>query len=91
MGDPRNVAHAKKGTQEKHHKAKHAQKAAAPKAAEKAQIDETNSAAAQHGTASKFDAEKPPRSTRNRLPFSPSLRSWNFIRGQRFGSYWSSS
>jgi len=29
MGDPRNVAHAKKVTQEKHHKNKHASKAAA--------------------------------------------------------------
>jgi hypothetical protein len=33
MGDPRNVAHAKKVSQEKHHKDKRAPKAAAPKAA----------------------------------------------------------
>src|SRR6187401_1775066 len=31
MGDPRNVAHAKKVSQEKHHKEKHAPKAEAPK------------------------------------------------------------
>jgi hypothetical protein len=59
MGDPRNVAHAKKVTQEKQHKAKHAQKAGATAPAKKAQIAETNSAATQQGTALKPDAEKP--------------------------------
>jgi hypothetical protein len=40
MGDPRNVAHAKKVTQEKHHKEKHAPKAGttAPQPAKKAQL-----------------------------------------------------
>ena len=37
MGDPRNVAHAKKVTQEKHHKAKHARDAGAPKLTKKTQ------------------------------------------------------
>jgi hypothetical protein len=59
MGDPRNVAHAKKVTQEKHHKAKQAQKAGGPSPAAKPQIEETKSAAAQQGTAAKADAQKP--------------------------------
>jgi len=60
MGDPRNIAHAKKVTQEKHHKAKHAQKAGPPQPAKKAQIDETKSAAAEQSSAPKPEAEKPP-------------------------------
>jgi hypothetical protein len=60
MGDPRNVAHAKKVTQEKQHKAKHAQKSGAPQPAKKAQIEETKSAAAEQSTAPKPEAEKPP-------------------------------
>jgi hypothetical protein len=59
MGDPRNVAHAKKVTQEKQHKAKHAQKTGAPQPARKAQIKETQSAAAEQSTAPKPEAEKP--------------------------------
>jgi hypothetical protein len=58
MGDPRNVAHAKKVTQEKQHKAKHAQKSGAPQPAKKAQIEETKSATEQ-STAPKPEAEKP--------------------------------
>ena len=37
MGDPRNVAHAKKVSQEKHHRDKHAPKAATPQSPKKAQ------------------------------------------------------
>jgi hypothetical protein len=59
MGDPRNVAHAKKVSQEKQHKGKHAQKANASQPAKKAQIAETNSAATEQGTGLKPDAEKP--------------------------------
>jgi molecular chaperone GrpE (heat shock protein) len=59
MGDPRNVAHAKKVTQEKQHKAKHAQKAGAPQPAKKAQIEATKSAATEQSTAPKPEAEKP--------------------------------
>jgi hypothetical protein len=59
MGDPRNVAHAKKVSQEKHHKDKHAPKAGGSQPAKKAQVVETNSAATQQETASKPDAEKP--------------------------------
>jgi hypothetical protein len=59
MGDPRNVAHAKKVTQEKQHKAKHAQKARAPQPARKAQIEETKSAATEQSTTPKPEAEKP--------------------------------
>jgi hypothetical protein len=60
MGDPRNIAHAKKVTQEKHHKAKHAQKAGPPQQAKKVQIDETKSAAAEQSAAPKPEAEKAP-------------------------------
>jgi hypothetical protein len=59
MGDPRNVAHAKKVTQEKRHKGKQAQKAGAPSRAAKPQIEETKSAAAQQSTAPKAEAQKP--------------------------------
>jgi hypothetical protein len=59
MGDPRNVAHAKKVTQEKHHKAKHAQKAGPPQQAKKVQIDETKSAATEQSAAPKPGVEKP--------------------------------
>ena len=59
MGDPRNVAHAKKVTQEKQHKAKAAQKTRAPQPARKAQIEETKSAAIDQSTAPKPEAEKP--------------------------------
>ena len=60
MGDPRNVAHAKKVTQEKHHKAKGAQKQGAPRPAKKGQIEQAKSAAAAQSNASTPDAEKPP-------------------------------
>jgi hypothetical protein len=59
MGDPRNIAHAKKVTQEKHHKARHAQKAGAPQPGKKAQIKETKAAATEQSSAPKPDAEKP--------------------------------
>ena len=59
MGDPRNVAHAKKVTQEKHHKARHAQKAGAPQPAKNAQIEVTKSAATEQTAAPKPEAEKP--------------------------------
>jgi len=60
MGDPRNIAHAKKVTQEKHHKAKHTQKASAPQPAKKPQIEETKSPAAEQSAAAKTEAEKSP-------------------------------
>jgi hypothetical protein len=59
MGDPRNVAHAKKVTQEKQHKAKHAQKSGAPQSAKKAQVEETKSAATEQSAAPKPETEKP--------------------------------
>ena len=63
MGDPRNIAHAKKVTQEKHHKAKHPQKAGAPHLAKNAQIDETKSAAAERSAAPKPETERPAQSS----------------------------
>jgi hypothetical protein len=63
MGDPRNVAHAKKVSQEKQHKGKHGQKANASQPAKKAQIAETDSAATEQGTALKPEAEKPAQPT----------------------------
>lgn len=59
MGDPRNIAHAKKVTQEKHHKAKHAQKAGGSQAGGKTQIEQTKPAPAEQSTAYKPEAGKP--------------------------------
>jgi hypothetical protein len=60
IGDPRNIAHAKKVTQEKHHKAKHAQRISPPQPAKKTQVKETKSAATEQSNAPKPEAEKPP-------------------------------
>ena len=60
MGDPRNIAHAKKVTQEKHHKAKHAQHAGPSQPAGKAQTEKTKPAADEQSSAPKAaEAEKP--------------------------------
>jgi hypothetical protein len=59
MGDPRNVAHAKKVTQEKQHKAKHSQATRARQPGKKAQIEETKSAGTEQSTAPKPEPEKP--------------------------------
>jgi len=60
MGDPRNVAHAKKVTQEKQHKARAAQKSGAPRPARKRQTEETKLAETEENAAPKQEAEKPP-------------------------------
>src|SRR6266571_7840890 len=60
MGDPRNVAHAKKVVQEKRHKDKHAPKAASPQSAKKAQIERKKEAAAGENAVPKPEAEKSP-------------------------------
>ena len=60
MGDPRNVAHAKKVTQEKQHKPKAAQKTRAPQPATKKQIEQTKAAPTAESAAPKQEAEKPP-------------------------------
>ena len=60
MGDPRNVAHAKKVTQEKQHKAKASQKTRAPQPARKAQIEQTKVAVTEENAAPNQEAEKPP-------------------------------
>ena len=59
MGDPRNVAHAKKVTQEKQHKAKAAHKTRVPRTAGKGQIEQTKPAATGDSVAPQ-QAEKPP-------------------------------
>ena len=59
MGDPRNVAHAKKVTQEKQHKAKAAQKTRAPGPAGKGQIEQTKPTAPEENAA-RQEAVKPP-------------------------------
>ena len=59
MGDPRNVAHAKKVTQEKRHKAKQPQKPGALRPATKAKIEETKLAPDEQSTVPKPEAEKP--------------------------------
>jgi hypothetical protein len=60
MGDPRNVAHAKKVTQEKQHKAKRAEKTGAPQRTKKMQPVETKPAVTQQSTAPTPEVEKPP-------------------------------
>jgi hypothetical protein len=58
MGDPRNVAHAKKVSQEKHHKEKHAPKAG-PAPSQRAKNVQTETKAAAESTAPKAEAPKP--------------------------------
>jgi hypothetical protein len=63
MGDPRNVAHAKKVTQEKHHKARHGQKAAGSQSpVKKAQTEETRSSATEQSAADKAETKAPAQS-----------------------------
>jgi outer membrane biosynthesis protein TonB len=62
MGDPRNVAHAKKVTQEKHHKVKQPQKPDAPRPAKKTKIEETKLTPNEQSTAPKPEVEKPAQS-----------------------------
>jgi hypothetical protein len=60
MGDPRNVAHAKKVSQEKHHKDKHAPKAgSAPSQRGKSVQTEKKAAPVAETTAPKTEAVKP--------------------------------
>ena len=60
MGDPRNVAHAKKVSQEKHHKDKHASKAApAPSQRAKNAQTEKKAAPVAESTAPKAEVAKP--------------------------------
>ena len=60
MGDPRNVAHAKKVSQEKHHKDKRAPKAGAAPAQRAKKIQtETKTAPVAESTAPKAEAPKP--------------------------------
>jgi hypothetical protein len=63
MGDPRNVAHAKKVSQEKHHREKHSAKPGVPPSqrTKKAQT-ETKAAPVLEGNASKTELEKPAQS-----------------------------
>jgi len=58
MGDPRNIAHAKKVTQEKHHKDRHAPKPASPKSRKKAGTEKTKETAAVQSDVAKPAAEK---------------------------------
>jgi hypothetical protein len=60
MGDPRNVAHAKKVIQEKQHKAKASQKTRVPQSARKAKIEEAKAAVTEESAAPKQEAEKRP-------------------------------
>jgi hypothetical protein len=60
MGDPRNVAHAKKVSQKKHHKEKHAPKAGpAPSQRAKKVQTETKAAPVAEGTVPETEPEKP--------------------------------
>ena len=60
MGDPRNVAHAKKVTQEKQHKAKAAQKSSCAPASQESANRANETAATEESAAPKPEAEKPP-------------------------------
>jgi hypothetical protein len=60
MGDPRNVAHAKKVSQEKHHKGKHASKAGSvPSQRARGVQTEKKAAPVAESTAPKAEAAKP--------------------------------
>ena len=59
MGDPRNVAHAKKVSQEKHHKEKHAPKDAPASAQPKKSVSADKKAAPVAESADKSEAAKP--------------------------------
>jgi len=61
MGDPRNVAHAKKVSQEKHHKDKHASKtgSAPSQRAKNVQTEKQEAAPIAAGTAPKAETAKP--------------------------------
>ena len=61
MGDPRNVAHAKKVTQEKHHKEKHAPQAgtAASRPGKKAELPKKKQAVVEESSAVEAEAAKP--------------------------------
>jgi hypothetical protein len=60
MGDPRNVAHAKKVSQEKHHKDKHASKAGSAQSQRVQRLPKEKKAApAAENTAPKAEAVKP--------------------------------
>jgi hypothetical protein len=61
MGDPRNVAHAKKVSQEKHHKEKHAPKAG-PAPSQRVKNVQTETKAATESAAPKAEAPKPTQS-----------------------------
>jgi hypothetical protein len=59
MGDPRNVAHAKKVTQEKHHKEKHALKAGPAPSRQKKDVHADNKPASIAESPVKSDVTKP--------------------------------
>ena len=86
MGDPRNVAHAKKVTQEKQHKAKAAQKTVRPSQPGKCKLSKRNrpqlrKAPHQSRRLKNRHSREIPHNQRNRRRFFPSLRSWSFILG----------
>lgn len=60
MGDPRNIAHAKKVTQEKHYKDRHAPKPASLKSPNKLGTEKTKEAAAVENNVAKPEPEKTP-------------------------------
>ncbi len=60
MGDPRNVAHAKKVSQEKHHKQKHASKDAPAASRPKKSVSEAKNSASAGESLEKSEAVKPP-------------------------------
>jgi hypothetical protein len=84
MGDPRNVAHAKKVSQEKHHKEKHAPKAGPAPAQPKKDISTDKKPASVAENPAKSDVAKPtqpvePTQLEKSQAVLSKLKNWSFI------------
>jgi len=96
MGDPRNVAHAKKVSQEKHHKDKHASKGSSvPSQRAKNVQTEKKAAPVAESTASKAEVAKPtqpvePTQLEKSLVVLSNLKNWSFIH-ERISKSWLNS
>jgi hypothetical protein len=78
MGDPRNVAHAKKVTQEKHHKAAHPQPGKKAQPAQKEQAVAQESAAVKTAEGAKTDQKSDPTQLEKSLAVLAKLREMEF-------------
>ena len=78
MGDPRNVAHAKKVTQEKHHKAAHPQPGKKAQPAQKEQAVAQEGAAVKTAEGAKTDQKSDPTQLEKSLAVLAKLREMEF-------------